>query len=402
MFHEIVERKLITFAFCAVVFEDLFEAVDDLGEFGGKVVGFGGILFKVVELPIAGFFGLGLLADGLPGEVDDGELSAVAMEFPDHGFASFEDAFGERGSEVGAVEPLGSGGFGDGAEGGEPIGEVGRCRGAGAGLNFSGPADDGGDADTALVDGAFPAPETGRRVEEGSIDPTDVEFGIAAGMGRSVVRGEDHDGVLFETMLFEAFEDGADVLVEIGNHGSVASTGSRVGQVAVLTSIRPFFIVPLFRVAVDPLLGRMHGDVGLDEGKVEEKGLFFVFVEEFESFFKDAIRSISLITIVIGFHFALCFPLVAWDGTFVDGLNFLIVVEEGRKEGVSIALAVIAVESIESLFDGGTGGVGGSESPFAEATADVSAFLESFGEGDCSGGDWPLTGEFAAVFGVSI
>ena len=146
----------------------------------------------------------------------------------------------------------------------------------------------------------------------------------------------------------------------------------------------------------------MHGDVGLDEGKVEEKGLFFVFVEEFESFFKDAIRGVSLITIVIGFHFALCFPLVAWDGTFVDGLNFLVVVEEGRKEGVSIALAVIAVESIESLFDGGTGGVGGSESPFAEATADVSAFLESFGEGDCSGGDWPLTGEFAAVFGVSI
>ncbi len=402
MFHEIVEREFIAFAWGTVVFESGFKPGHDFGVVLGEVVGFGGVFFKVVELPVAGCFGFRLLADGFPREVDDGKLSAVAMKFPNHGLGAFEGTFGERGSEIGAVEILGCFGFGDGAESGEPVGEVGRGGSGGAGLNLSRPADNGRDADSAFIDGALPAPEAGGGVEEGGIYPADVKFWIAAGMGGAVVGGEDDDGVVIETELLESVEDRANMLVEIGDHGGIARSRARVGDVSVLSAIGAFFFIPLLWIAVDPFLGRMHRDVGFDEREVEEEGLVLVGVEEFESFFKNAVGRVSLIAVVVGLHFPLWLAGVTGDGVLVDGFGFFVVIQEGGEEGVGVALAVVAVEASESLPDGGAGGVGGAETPFPKSSADVSTFLKGFRKSDRFGGDGPLTGEFATVFRISV
>ena len=113
-------------------------------------------------------------------------------------------------------------------------------------------------------------------VEEGSIDAADVEFGIAAGMGRAVIGGENDEGVVVESVFFEALQDGADVFIEIRNHGSVSGTRTWVGKVAILAAVGAVFVVPFLGIFFGPFVGRMHRDVRLDEGKVEEERFVFV------------------------------------------------------------------------------------------------------------------------------
>ena len=141
----VVEAELVAHTFGAVVFEDCFEAGDDFGVLFSEVGGFGWVFLEVIELPWSGSFAFCFLADRFPREVDDSELATVAVEFPDHGFGSFEGTCGEGGGEVGSVEILRCICFCEGAEGGEPIGEVRGGGGDGAGFDFCGPADDGGD-----------------------------------------------------------------------------------------------------------------------------------------------------------------------------------------------------------------------------------------------------------------
>ena len=69
---------------------------------------------------------------------------------------------------------------------------------------------------------------------------------------------------------------------------------------------------------------------------------------------------------------------------------------------MSIALAVVAIEAVEALLDRGTGGIAGPESPLPESSGAVSSFLKNLCDGYGPGGDGPLAGKLATVFGITI
>ena len=81
------------------------EAFEDIGFFVSEIVSLVGVVPEVVELPRQLAFSC-LLADGLPGVVGHGELQAIPVEFPDHGFATCEFFSGEGGGKVGAIESV--------------------------------------------------------------------------------------------------------------------------------------------------------------------------------------------------------------------------------------------------------------------------------------------------------
>ena len=345
----VVEREFVAFVWLAVFDKGGLESGDDLGVLCGEVVGFGRILLEVVELPGAGLFGLGILAHDFPRVIVESEFSSVTVKFPEHGLGAGKFFARDRGGEVGAVELAWSLDAGSGAEGGEPIREVGRGRGFAACFHFSGPADDGGDADSAFIDGAFPASEPGGGVEEGRIDSADVELGITGGMGGAVVGGEDDEGVVIEIVLLESLENGADMIIEIGDHGRVSRAGAGVGEVAILATVSPFFFVPLLGVFIDVGLGRMHGDVRFNKGKVEEEGFFLVGVDEFKGFLEDAVGCVNFGSVGVGEDFAFGLLGVSGDGVFVEDIYPAVVIEEGWVKGVGISLAVVSVETVETL-----------------------------------------------------
>ena len=198
------------------------------------------------------------------------------MEFPDHRFAALEFVTKERGGEVGAVDFGGGFDASGRAESREPIGEVRWCVGLAAGFRFARPADDGRNAEAAFVNRSLPSAKVLGGIKEGSIDAADVEFGIAAGVGRAVIGGENDEGVVVESMFFEALQNGTDVFIEIGNHGSISGARTWVGKVAILAAIGAVFVVPFLGIFFGPFVGRMHRDVRLDEGKVEEERFVFV------------------------------------------------------------------------------------------------------------------------------
>ena len=273
----IVERKFGTRIGRAIGAVGIFKALDNFRVLGGEVGLFAGIIIEVVELPISGsvfLFESG--AHRFVREVGNGDLTPIAVEFPDHWFVAFEFVAEEGGSEIGAVD-FGWGFYASGrAESREPVGKIRRRVGLAPGFGFAGPADDGGDADAAFVNRAFPAAKVLGGVEEGCIDAADVEFGIAARVGRSVIGGEDDEGVVVESVFFEALQDGADVFIEIRNHRGITGARTWVGKVAVLAAVGAVFVVPFLGVFFGPFVGRMHRDVRLDEGKVEEERFVFV------------------------------------------------------------------------------------------------------------------------------
>lgn len=92
----------------------------------------------------------------------------------------------------------------------------------GAGFDFTGPADDEGDTESAFVEIAFAASEfdTGFGVDVGAEETAGVLFAAEAVLP-TVVAGEEDDGVFVEVEFFEKVENHADVAVDHGDHGGV-------------------------------------------------------------------------------------------------------------------------------------------------------------------------------------
>lgn len=273
----IVERKFGTRIGRAIGAVGIFESLDNFRVLGGEVGLFAGIILEVVELPIAGsvfLFESG--AHGFVREVGNGDLTPIAVELPDHWFAALEFVTEKRGGEIGAVDFGGDFYASGGAEGGKPIGEVRWCVGLAAGFRFAGPADDGGNAEAAFVNRSLPSAKVLGGIKEGSIDAADVEFGVAAGVGRAIIGGENNEGVVVESVFFKALQNGADVFIEIRNHRGITGAWPGVGKVSILAAVGAVFVVPFLGVFFGPFVGRMHRDVRLDEGKVEEEGFVFV------------------------------------------------------------------------------------------------------------------------------
>ena len=129
---------------------------------------------------------------------------------------------------------------------------------------------DAGDAETAFVDTAFEGAETFGAVEEDGVCAADVERTVwFAGVGGTVVAGEDDERVRGCAGFVEGGADAADVGIEHADHGGVGGSGAGVGEIAVFALIG--LGVPVAREFVDLVGGRVHGDVGFDEGEVEEE-----------------------------------------------------------------------------------------------------------------------------------
>ena len=216
-------------------------------------------------------------------------------------------------------------------------------------------------------------------------------------MGGSIVRGEDHKGVLSEVVLIQSFQNGADVFIEVGDHGRVTGPGSGMRKVAILASIDSFLLIPFFRVMLDPFPGRVHGDVWFDKGAVEKEGPGPVIIEKLQGLGEDAVGGVGLRPVVISPDLALRFTLVTGDRLLVDSLDSLVIVEKGREKRVGVSLAVVAIEAVKSLANRGTARVGGSQSPLAEAAGSIASFPEGFRDGNRLCGDGPLSGKLPAV-----
>ena len=336
------------------------------------------------------------MADEFHGADADGDLAAVFGEDPEHGLgAVFEwGAGGEGGPEAFAIEVFGFGDAGGVAEGGEPVGEVAGGVVGGVGGDFAGEFGDGGDAEAAFVDAAFVASEAGSAVEEGGVGAADVEVGGGrAGVGGAVVAGEDDEGAVGEALLLEFGDDAADVAVEIADHGGVTGVGSGVGDVAGLAPVG--FGVPVGGEFVDGGFGGMHGDVGFDEGEVEEEGGRFLGFDEGFGFVDHEGGGVGLADPVFEFDIAGDGFGMTGDGILVED-DFLVVAPEvGGVVAVGDGLAVVAEEEVEAFAVGVAGAADGAEAPFADGGGLVAGLFEGHGEGE------GFFGEGVLAFGVA-
>ena len=144
------------------------------------------------------------------------------------------------------------------AEGGQEIIEGKLQVGDFAGFDLTGPAHDEGNTDTAFVSGTFESLEKSVAVEEGGIGSTLLV--------RSVVGGEDHDGVLVQALLLEFVENLSDIGVESGDHGRKLRMGDFGAVVAVAK-----LACELVLLAEMVLVGEEDAIFGLREFGVRER-----------------------------------------------------------------------------------------------------------------------------------
>ena len=194
------------------------EVGDDGGVGGEEVTLLGGIGVDVEELD-----GFAVEGEEFPRAVahDFGGIgcwfrvvaleAAVEVQLPEYGVTIPRGGggwIGEVGDEVLSVgsEVGGKGNMGGGANGGEQVGGVAEFGGGGTGGNFVWPASDHGDADAAVVEVGFAAFEI-------------ADLALPRG---TVIAGEDDEGVIGDTEVFEGGEELADFGIHVLHHGAEA------------------------------------------------------------------------------------------------------------------------------------------------------------------------------------
>lgn len=125
--------------------------------------------------------------------------------------------------------------------------------------------------------------------------------------------------------------------------------------------------------------------VGQGDGVEHHEGIFGVPFDPFDHLVLDEF---------LGVGFAKAFSFVPGEGD-----RLVVIVEVGGEVGVGVALAVIAVEAVDSLLVRGAGGVEKSHAPFAEGGGGVAGRFCDFADRDGVGGDGPLA--FGNHFAVS-
>ena len=338
---------------------------------------FGMIPVQIVDFPIAGRFRLQTLADDLVVADPHRRLAAVLGEHPDHRFARFGDnALGQYGPEVLAVQIEWSFQTGRGAQGREPIGKVTGYVAHRTGLDAAGQADNQRHADAALVQTAFVAAQPRGTVEKRAIHTADMKVRIRQPrMRRAVVAGKDDQGVVGDACLFERFHHASDVTVQVGDHRGIAGPRPGMRQIAALPTID--LGIPLGRKPLDRFARRMHGHMRLDERQIQKEGLRVVGFQKLDRFGDHQLRRVGLPDPILQTHFALRLPLVSRDWVGVDRYPLGVPPQMRRIETVRDTLAVIAEEQIEPLAVRIARAADRAESPFAHRRGGVTGLLEN-------------------------
>ena len=228
------------------------EFVEDLGSFFDDVGLLLGVGFEVVEFEGAE----GVVLHEFVVATDEGFVAFATVGGAAFAAGEVEVARGGEGlafedrDEADGVEIRGGLGTGEFEESGEEIEVQALIVGAGAGLDLGGPADHEGDAEAAVVVVLLTAAPRG--------------VGLAVGEGAAVVGGEDDDGVVLLTGVFEGCEEASDAIVEVFDEGDIGGA----------------FVIEVRGASFDfgePFGGGFDGEVGGVVGEVEEEGLVFCF-----------------------------------------------------------------------------------------------------------------------------
>ena len=138
----------------------------------------------------------------------------------------------------------------------------------------------------------------------------------------------------------------------------------------------------------------MHGDVGFDEGEVEEEGVRFLGFDEGFGFVDHERGGVGLADPVFEFDIAGDGFGMAGDGILVED-DFLVVAPEiGGVVAVGDGLAVVAEEEVEAFEVGVASAADGAEAPLADGGGVVAGLFEGHGEGE------GFFGEGVLAFGV--
>ena len=260
---------------------------------------------------------------------------------------------GEGGHVGDTVSVLGGIDAGQFAEGGHEIPVGALMIAHAAGLNLTGPMGDERHADAAFIKVPLvPA--------QGAIAVKKARF-VTALIVRAVVAGEQHEGVVGNLQLVEQIEQLADAAVHAGHHAGKG--GDRIfhlGPMAVLANE----VLELRKLLTERrhiLLGALHGGVRDGDGQVGEERFFGVVADELERLGMDEVVRVGL---AIEHHLLIVVPQVFWI------------------KGVSLPLAVVAVEFIPTLVHRIAAGTGRAEAPFAEHPGRVAGFFQQLGNGD--------------------
>ena len=143
-----------------------------------------------------------------------------------------------------------------------------------AGCHFAWPAHDEGDADAAFVGGAFQSLEQAVAVEECGV--------CSALFVRTIVGGENHDGVFVQSFGFEFVDDFTHHKVQARNHSCKLCVCHFRAVIAVahLTAENVFLAEMIFIGLQQTVVRLLQFGVGQGVGEDAQEGLIFgLFVE---------------------------------------------------------------------------------------------------------------------------
>ena len=263
------------------------------------------------------------------------------------------------------------------AEGGQEIIEGKLQVGDFAGLDLTGPAHDEGDADAAFVGGTFESLEKSVAVEEGGIGSTLLV--------RSVVGGEDHDGVLVQALLLEFVENLTDVGVETRDHGRKLRMGD-FGAVVAVAKLACELVLLAEMVLVgeeDAIFGLREFGVRESVGEDAEEGLrAALLVEPFHGLVVDEVGGVLRALGVVGLCGHAVLDVFLKDNAVCLGVACRTAegVEEVGIISVGLELTDVAKVFVDAALVGRGDGRFVASGPFAEHAGGVAVGFEDFGQ----------------------
>jgi len=246
-----------------------------------------------------------------------------------------------------------------------------------AGLDLTGPAHDEGDADAAFVSGTFESLEKSVAVEEGGIGSTLLV--------RSVVGGEDHDGVLVQALLLEFVENLSDIGVESGDHGRKLRMGD-FGAVVAVAKLACELVLLAEMVLVgeeDAIFGLREFGVRERVGEDAEEGLrAALLVEPFHGLVMDEVGGVLRALSVVGLGGHAVLDVFLEDNAMRLGVASRTAegVEEVGIISVGLELTDVAKVFVDAALVGRGDGRFVASGPFAEHAGGVAVGFEDFGQ----------------------
>ena len=374
-----VEHREVGFGVFAI--DDIHHFLHDVGVCSRHVVVFVEVVGQVVKSALAA------LDHQFPiAHADTEHISFV--EFPVEGIvvllclvvAGEGGINGEAVVDVALVVLVGLGevaNAGHVAEGGQEIVESKLQVRDFAGLDLTGPAHDEGNTDTAFVSGTFESLEKSVAVEEGGIGSTLLV--------RSVVGGEDHDGVLVQALLLEFIENLSDVGVESSDHGRKLRMGN-LGAVVAVAKLACELVLLAEMVLVgeeDAIFGLREFGVREGVGEDAKEGLrTALLVEPFHGLVVDEIGGVLRALGVVGLCGHAVLDVFLEDNAVRLGVACRTTegVEEVGIVSVGLELTDVAKVFVDAALVGRGDRRFVASGPFAEHAGGVAVGFEDFGQ----------------------